>query len=227
MTAVLWSLFILAVLLSVILTPPFVSRSRTVEPTSKIRLVTREDFTVADHYARVCEFVDKRYMASNKYDDYQVYPLFDENDEFTYYFVVDFAPAGFVFVGVMEGDYLANGMLGIRKYKPCITTTNWAQWRYSTSDAPAYDLNWQQNAKNNNYYVVDESGEVVLHKDSPFKVANMEGEMRYMLQCKDSNSFVLAVKRGEQFFNVISQETFTYDENFKEETHVSFFVAMD
>ena len=58
-----------------------------------------ELYNEQEHFERVAKRVEKRYMQNedSKFTSYEIYPLYDENDEISF-FMVEFEPYGFVCV---------------------------------------------------------------------------------------------------------------------------------
>lgn len=179
------------------------------------------DYTEEQHTARVSELVEKRYMKQGSgYTDYTLYPLYNEKEELRY-FLVEFAPAGFVYIKIYQeelrqacGRYLGiyTGMY-IRHIEEGAT---WRRYKVEVGITPipnkTNDMGIQVQYPDRLWWEVDEDDEYVEHTDSHFKVAGIAGERRYLLQitprpslrCKDG--YIPAVKRGDAYLNLVSME---------------------
>ena len=65
-------------------------------------------YTEEQHLARIAERVEKRYFSKGSdygYTDYEVFPLYDENEKFSYA-LVEFEPQGFVYIKISVSYFL-------------------------------------------------------------------------------------------------------------------------
>ena len=65
------------------------------------------NYTEKEHLQRVKKRVEERYFSGDgayEYTDYEIYPVYNENDKLGY-FLVEFAPCGFVYIMITEGDF--------------------------------------------------------------------------------------------------------------------------
>ena len=62
---------------------------------------TKDSYTYEEHYERVSKIIEKNYIKKGKADSYELYPVYDINDEFLY-FGIDFYPKGFCFVKIED-----------------------------------------------------------------------------------------------------------------------------
>ena len=180
------------------------------------------DFTVEEHIERISERIEKRYMQDGSpYTDYKVYPLYEDDDSFADFCLVEFEPYGYLYVEIYDTITLLrpfglNGMYGRGNYPD----TKWQRYRIrldETTPDPYNDSQWLQRKNSVDqiiestcFYEADKNGEFIFHDVSHFKAANIENEKRYFLRIQKTYS-VPAVKRGDKFFSLISMEEFTYD----------------
>ena len=160
------------------------------------------DYTEKEHLKRVSERVEKRYFADDgkyEYTDYEVYPLYDENDQLTH-FLVEFEPYGYLYVILYEEDASwfpgGNGMYG-RSYG------DWEIWSRYTISEDSTDLTEKIKT-----YERDETGNIMEYNVSHFKAANIKDENRYLLNTHWG--WMPAVKRGDEFLNLISMQEMVY-----------------
>ena len=63
----------------------------------------------------------------------------------------------------------------------------------------------------------DENGEIIEYRESHFKVAGIENERRYLLRTPlnadgSSTALIPAVKRGEQYLDLVDGELINYEQ---------------
>ena len=140
------------------------------------------------HYRRIQKRIEERFITTGLYEEYELYPLYDENDQLKY-FVVDF-PTNYHIISINKRDY------------SCISGTS----LYSLSITNP----WQRYVLDNGekIYEKDKDGNDIFYKQSPYKIAGIKNEKRYLIEVKqDSNLFyVPAVKRGDKYLNLISMK---------------------
>lgn len=160
-------------------------------------------FTEEEHIQRVTERIEKRFMTdSYEYTGFEVYPLYNENDELKY-FLVEFEPYGFVYVLLRDEQLKLFGWLGastsMYKLSGFDGNDTWSPFTYDESNSQPYpdiDKCWK----------TDENGEKIVYNRSPYCIADIENERRYLLHIE--GSYIPSVKREERFLNLISLEEF-------------------
>ena len=139
------------------------------------------------HYRRIKKRIEERFIETGVHKEYELYPLYDENDKLKY-FVVDF-PTNYHIIKINEYDL---SCLGVSMYTLSINNP------------------WQRYVLENGekVYEKDEDGNDIFYKQSPYKVAGIKDEKRYLIKIRQgSNSdFVPAVKRGDKYLNLISMK---------------------
>ena len=183
-----------------------------------------EQFTVEEHIERISKRVEKRYFGKDseyEFTDYEVFPLYDQNDEFANYYVVDFEPYGYVYVGVTDKT-IGHGMY-LRRDDNNGLDWEWQRYRISENGETPEPYNgnqWSQKKdkdgeviEKERFYEVDGDFEFIFRKNSHYKEANIVSEKRYLLRMLDWSSVgIPAVRRGDKFLNLISMEEFRCDE---------------
>ena len=154
------------------------------------------DFTEEEHIQRVTERIKKRFLTDEtEYTGFEVFPLYDENDDLKY-FLVEFEPYGFLFVLIRDEQLKAFSFLGASTsmYKLSSGTANWSPYTIDKTNS-------QPLPNTDECYEVDDNGERIIYNRSPFSIAEIENEQRYLL-C----NIVPAVKREGKFVNLISMD---------------------
>ena len=139
------------------------------------------------HYRRIQKRIEERFIETGVHKEYELYPLYDENDKLKY-FVVDF-PTNYHIIKINEYDL---SCLGVSMYTLSINNP------------------WQRYVLENGekVYEKDKDGNDIFYNQSPYKVAGIKDEKRYLIRVRqDSNSgYIPAVKRGDKYLNLISMK---------------------
>ena len=140
------------------------------------------------HYRRIQKRIEERFIETGVHKEYELYPLYDENDQLKY-FVVDF-PTNYHIININSFDY------------SCISGTS----LYSLSITNPWQRYVLENGEK--VYEKDKDGNDIFYNQSPYKVAGIKDEKRYLIKIRQgSNSdFVPAVKRGDKYLNLISMK---------------------
>ena len=169
-----------------------------------------KDFTQNEHVARIksrYNSVINRY----KYDDgslvesFDVYPLYNQNEELVA-FLVEMEPYGFEFVFIQEKTSL------YKRYR------NQSLYRKSSNNYGfSEESNKWEKYKVNKItgeieYLLDQNGERVFYRKSPYNVNENGNGCKYLFKLKD-DKYICAVKKDGKFFNLISGETFDVENN--------------
>ena len=155
-----------------------------------------------EYLDKLNDIVNHKYILENElYQSYEIYTLYNENEELAYY-LIEFSPVGFIVV-LIDDDTFSS-------YTVDECFDGW--YRYSI----------QQIVKEEGLYITinhnyvweeDANGNKVKYYNSPYYVANKKDERKYLLEIENGNYFkiyVPAVKRGDKFLNLISMEEFDY-----------------
>ncbi|MDY4051948.1 MAG: hypothetical protein SOY80_01140 [Bacilli bacterium] len=139
------------------------------------------------HYRRIQKRIEERFIETGVHKEYELYPLYDEEDKLSY-FVVDF-PTNYHIIRINKYDL---GCLGVSMYTLSINNL------------------WQRYVLENGekVYEKDKDGNDIFYNQSPYKVAGIKDEKRYLIRVRqDSNSgYIPAVKRGDKYLNLISMK---------------------
>ncbi len=139
------------------------------------------------HYRRIKKKIEERFIETGVHKEYELYPLYDEEDKLRY-FVVDF-PTNYHIIRINKYDL---GCLGVSMYTLFETDP------------------WQRYVLENGEKVCekDKDGNDIFYNQSPYKVAGIKDEKRYLMCVQqDSNfNYVPAVKRGDKYLNLISMK---------------------
>lgn len=166
-------------------------------------------YSERQHLSRIEGLAKKRYLSEgSEYTGLEVYPLYDENEEF-HYALIELKPQGFVYVKIQEwalpqsSMYLKSGDPNMNAWRP------YAFEKDVVSVIPGED--GTEETWEGRRYFRDENGEYITYTASHFAVAGIEGERRYFIPLVDDSGerrksvgVFLAVKRGENYLNLIS-----------------------
>ncbi|MCL2630886.1 MAG: hypothetical protein FWD49_05125 [Firmicutes bacterium] len=164
-------------------------------------------YTEAEHIQRVTERVEKRFMGvGSDFISFNVYSLFNEADELNY-FLVEFEPVGFLFVKINKETHSFMrlfGGAGMYTYSG-LKLNEWQRYtidEWNNQPPPDKDKIWE----------TDEMGEFIYYRKSPFHIANIACESRYLLrvQQEGNKGFIPAVRHENGFLNLISMEEMGY-----------------
>ncbi len=166
------------------------------------------DYTEQEHYERVLERAKARYIDSGKYTDLEVFPLYDENDKLTH-FVIELQPSGHVYVRINERN--ERPFLGAGLYTRC-EYMEWQRYRLSEDGqepTPMEGIQLQRDTQNR-YCEIDEQGEFVVQTNSPYRVAGITTEKRYLLGLNKISYKIPAIRKGEKYLNLVSMQKIEY-----------------
>ncbi len=186
--------------------------------------------TLEEHIRELSKRIDERFMSENSryggYTDYEIFPLYNQNDELTH-FLVEFEPFCYLYILInnykrvpalyacdshITFEYYYVGDDGVR-YK--IFQSYWSRWVFvgETYENGKVERHYK--------YETDENGYDLQFKRSHFKVAGIEGEKRYLLKVNRKDeynedvhiNYIPAVKRGDKWLNLTSMEEFELRED--------------
>ncbi len=182
------------------------------------------DFTEAEHVERISERVEARYIDGDEYTDFSVYPLYDSNDNFTYFCLVELKPKGYFYVEILDIYPPRRIITGENMYFRC-QLDNRAEWiriRMSDKDGEMPEpfasgklVKYMHTKTKIMYVEADNDGKAIYQKESHFVVGGVETEKHYLLEVKVGQrySFIPAVRCGDKFLNLISMEEFVYTDD--------------
>ena len=158
-------------------------------------------YTEEQHLQRISKLVEKRYMGEkSEYTSYEVFPLYDQNEKMKYC-IVEFEPYGFVWVKINDNDF-NYGMYSRRE----MDKNGWSRYEY-------IDTTQTSSSEDNIKWETDEGKKRIYYKESPYKVAGISDERRYVvtiIQAIHYPSTVPAVKRGDKYLNLMDMKEFEY-----------------
>ncbi len=160
-------------------------------------------YTESQHLARVQRRAERRYLGEgSEYTGLTVYPLYNEEEELEYA-LIELQPQGFMYVIIRDVDLSFLG--GMSMYtRSDETPTAWTPYRKVDGKEVAF---------------TDENGEPICYSESHFKVAGIENERRYLL--RTPSGYIPAVKRGEQYLDLVDGKLIDYDPNAHSGTYAS------
>ena len=180
-----------------------------------------DDYTEEEHIARVTELARQRYIENGDFTDLEVFPLYDVNDKLAY-FLIELQPTGYVYVQLNKEESYVHSLYTMDLHYSAPYSMNFA-WFYNTVDRDT--ATWYTDENGRRWGVdgkraleTNESGEPIIYTDSVFKVAKIHDEKRYLLTVKQSgrNDYIVCVKRGDKYLNLISLEEFEYYPEYEE-----------
>ena len=178
-------------------------------------------FTEEQHAKRISERLDKDPTT------YNLYPLYNQEDKLTH-FLVEMEPYGFTVIYVFDekpkilscigaevGMYGRSSSYGHENYRGIHP---WSPYTIDeTSNKPEPD---------NRIYKVDENGEIIKYRKSPYYVTGNIDEKKYLIRANEefSGYNVCAIKKEGKFINLISGEEFDVNdkESLKKEAYLFF-----
>lgn len=162
-------------------------------------------YTEEEHIQRVTERIEERFMTDEfEYTGFEVYPLYDENDDLKY-FLVEFEPYEFMYVLLRDEQLKAFSFLGASTsmYKLSTFEVEWSRYTIDQTDSKPY-------SDGNKIWEIDENGEKIIRNKSPFSEAGVEEIRKYLLRdSKNRTDYVPAVKTGDNYKNLISMDEVT------------------
>jgi len=179
--------------------------------TSCSSCVKSDWFSEEFHLKQIRKRIEKKYISGEcEYESYEIYPLYDENDEFLFY-LVEFEPQGFLYVNINEEVYTIARCLGGRGM-------------YTKSSVEGVEDKWQRYrieidggegaVKQKKTWEKDATGNDVYYECSPYKAANILNEKLYLLNIKkNGDEQIPAVRREDKYLNLVSLELFEYNSN--------------
>ena len=166
-----------------------------------------ENYSEEEHAQIIREKIDKKYPDKKiefdeetiSYNSYKIYPLYNEKDKLTH-FIIEYEPYGFNIVLVRDGlrilggvSYFGSSFFGLGK-------NQWSPYIVDTTNS-------QSKLDEDKKWILDENGERIYHKRSPYFVTGNINERKYLIE-KFPHDYIFAVKKDGQFINLVSGEKF-------------------
>lgn len=196
-------------------------------------------YSEEQHMQRIRERAEERFLGEDsEYTGLEVYPIYNEYDELKYA-LIEFEPQGFLYVLIREGITfeLISGV-GMYLCSDMEPEESWMPYRVKEGfNDEMIDEDGHKTTYNDCELFRDEKGDVIVYHQSHFKVAGIENERRYLLSIvsvshgSGSDALIPAVKRGEQYLNLVDGILIDYEPGMQSATyaveHLSFIPKSD
>ena len=196
-------------------------------------------YSEEQHMRRIRERAEERFLGEDsEYTGLEVYPIYNEYDELKYA-LIEFEPQGFLYVLIREGITfeLISGV-GMYLCSDMEPEESWMPYRVKEGfNDEMIDEDGHKTTYNDCELFRDEKGDVIVYHQSHFKVAGIENERRYLLSIvsvshgSGSDALIPAVKRGEQYLNLVDGILIDYEPGMQSATyaveHLSFIPKPD
>lgn len=154
-----------------------------------------------EHVNRITKRIEKRFInGSAELTGFQVFPLYDEADEIKY-FLVEFEPYGFLYIRINEKYSTVGSWFGGVGSMYTLSDTevkmDWSRYIIDETNSqpfPDKDIIWE----------IDENGDKVIYKKSPYSIAEVGNSRRYLL------GNIPAIKIEIGYLNLISMTEFAF-----------------
>ena len=191
-------------------------------------------YSEEQHMQRIRERAEERFLGEgSEYTGLEVYPIYNEYDDLQYA-LIEFEPQGFLYVHIGERAYPWKGMYTLDEREP----ESWMPYRVKEgATEEVTDENGHVITFHDREFFRDENGDAIIYHQSHFKVAGIENERRYLLSIvsvshgSGSDALIPAVKRGEQYLNLVDGTLIDYEPGMQSATyaveHLSFIPKYD
>ena len=179
-------------------------------------------YTEEEHIQRITERIEKKMKEGESQfikgcDGYKVYPLYNEAEQMLYA-LVEVEPYGFLCVFIDDEKLIScfaeDSMYtydsnvvsddGDKCFSPYIGDDGSVWWEPCTKSEqemmPEPDDEFQ--------WVYDENGERIYYNHSPYFVTENINAKKYLFRVEETSDYIFAVKKGDKFLNLISNEEF-------------------
>lgn len=188
---------------------------------------TAGSYTEEQHIQRVTERAEERFLGEgSEYTGLEVYPIYNEYDELKY-MLIELEPQGFMYV-LIRDDVTFEWISGVGMYLCSeLEPESWMPYRvHEGMREEVVDENGHTSIYTDRELFRDENGDVIIYHQSHFKVAGIENERRYLLSIfstvdysSGTNAFIPAVKRGEQYLNLVDGTLIDYEPGMQSATY--------
>ncbi len=180
-------------------------------------------YSEEQHIQRVRERAEERYLGEgSEYTGLAVYPLYNEYDELKY-MLIELEPQGYVYVAINDRAYPWCSMYTYSDSEP-----EWMPYRVKEgAKEEVIDSDGVVYKTANREYYRDQNGQAIIYRQSHFKVAGIENERRYLLSIIStvgggwSSCRLPAVKRGEQYLNLVDGLLMDYKPGMESATYAT------
>ena len=196
--------------------------------------IMASSYSEEQHMQRIRERAEERFLGEgSEYTGLEVYPIYNEYDELKYA-LIEFEPQGFLYVHIGERADPWKGMYTLDEREP----ESWMPYRVKEgATEEVTDENGHVITFHDREFFRDENGDAIIYHQSHFKVAGIENERRYLLSIvsvshgSGSDALIPAVKRGEQYLNLVDGTLIDYEPGMQSATyaveHLSFIPKYD
>lgn len=188
---------------------------------------TAGSYTEEQHIQLVTARAEERFLGEgSEYTGLEVYPIYNEYDELNY-MLIELEPQGFVYV-LIRDDVTFEWISGVGMYLCSeLEPESWMPYRvHEGMREEVVDEDGHTTYYTNRELFRDENGDVIVYHQSHFKVAGIENERRYLLSIvstvdysSGSDAVIPAVKRGEQYLNLVDGTLIDYEPGMQSATY--------
>ena len=188
---------------------------------------TAGSYTEEQHIQRVTERAEERFLGEgSEYTGLEVYPIYNEYDELNY-MLIELEPQGFMYV-LIRDDVTFEWISGVGMYLCSeLEPVSWMPYRVREGmREEVVDEDGHTSIYTDRELFRDENGDVIIYHQSHFKVAGIENERRYLLSIvstvdysSGSDAVIPAVKRGEQYLNLVDGTLIDYEPGMQSATY--------
>ena len=184
--------------------------------------IMASSYSEEQHMQRIRERAEERFLGEgSEYTGLEVYPIYNEYDELKYA-LIEFEPQGFLYVHIGERAYPWKGMYTLDEREP----ESWMPYRVKEgATEEVTDENGHVITFRDREFFRDENGDAIIYHQSHFKVAGIENERRYIVSIVSTvpglygGSRIPAVKRGEQYLNLVDGNLMDYEPGMESATY--------
>lgn len=160
------------------------------------------DITLEEHYNYIKKIIEEDYTEDiAMYGQYEIYTVYDEQDDYAY-FLIEFELDRAIFIKIDKSN---------NKY---YTHSHQFSWKKCKSVFVPRDDGYMSASFKLDYYDKDKEGNINKYHNSPYNYYNVLEEKLYLLfiyrDGKSEGAYVPAIKKGNNFLNLISMEEFEY-----------------
>lgn len=191
-------------------------------------------YSYEQHLERVSALAEEHAQGS----DFTIAPLYQDNEELFGFLVEYHGQREWCDIVKVHNPSFTNKIAGVSMY--CGIDVAYMRYRIQSDATSEYapnvkwgrgdsdELQVEENGEivsrlhpsefPNRLWEIAESGNAVYHRVSPYKLANVDGEKKYLLAVKQDGKtdYIPAVKRGDRYLNLISLQEFDYQSEYAE-----------
>lgn len=160
------------------------------------------DITLEEHYNYIKKIIEEDYTEDiAMYGQYEIYTVYDEQDDYAY-FLIEFELDRAIFIKIDKSN---------NNY---YTHSHQFSWKKCKSVFVPRKDGYMSASFKLDYYDKDKEGNINKYHNSPYNYYNVLEEKLYLLfiyrDGKSEGAYVPAIKKGNNFLNLISMEEFEY-----------------